>query len=142
MLPPPDAKQLSHMSIVVQPDGDFTYVLTGDDTQEMARVMAEHRKNEPGAPFVKPAHSDKILAAGFFTLAYVARALERGSKEPEVGKAVASSPHHGQTPIPFSTTVGPGSARFDLELPAAVFSDTSAAVVSAGPAFKDALDKR
>jgi len=142
MLPPPDAKQLSHMSIVVQPDGDFTYVLTGDDTQEMARVMAEHRKNEPGASFAKPAHSDKILAAGFFTLAYVARTLERGSKEPEVGKAVASSPHHGQTPIPFSTTVGPGSARFDLEIPAAVFSDTSAAVVSAGPAFKDALDKR
>jgi len=141
MLPPPDAKQLSRLNIVVQPDGDFTYVLTGDDTQEMSRVMAEHRKSEPGAYFAKPARNDKIVAAGFFTLAYMARTLERSSKKPEVGKAVAATPNHGQTPIPFSTTVGPGSARFDFELPAAVLSDASAAVVSAGPAFKDALDK-
>jgi hypothetical protein len=68
--------------------------------------------------------------------------LERRSKKLEVGKAVASAPNHGQTPIPFSATVGAGSARFDLELPAAVFSDASAAVVSAGPAFKDALESR
>jgi hypothetical protein len=141
MLSPPDAKQLSRLNIVVQPDGDFTYVLTGDDTQEMARVMAEHRKSEPGAFFAKPTHDDKILAAGFFTLAYVARALERGSKRPEVGQAVASAPNHGQTPIPFSMTVGPGSARFDLEIPAAVFSDAAAAAVSAGPALKDSFDK-
>jgi hypothetical protein len=141
MLPPPDAKQLSRLNIVVQPDGDFTYVLTGDDTQEMARVMAEHRKSEPGAFFAKPTHDDKILAAGFFTLAYVARALERGSKRPEVGQAVAGAPNHGQTPIPFSMTVGPGSARFDLEIPAAVFSDATAAAVSAGPALKDSFDK-
>jgi hypothetical protein len=59
-----------------------------------------------------------------------------------VGKAVASAPHHGETPIPISTTTGVGSARFDWEIPADVFSDASAAVVSAGPAFKDALDKR
>lgn len=141
MLPPPDAKQLSRLNIVVQPDGEFTYVLTGDDTQEMARVMAEHRKAEPGAFFAKPARNDKIVAAGFFTLAYMARTLERSSKKPEVGQAVAATPNHGQTPIPFSTTVGAGSARFDFELPAAVFSDASAAVVSAGPAFKDALKR-
>jgi hypothetical protein len=141
MLPPPDAKQLSRLDIVIQPDGDFTYLLTGDDTQEMTRVMAEHRKSAPGALFAKPAHNDKIVAAGFFTLAYMARTLERSTQKPELGKAVASAPNHGQTPIPFSTTVGPGSARFDLELPAAVFTDASAAAVSAGPAFKDALDK-
>jgi hypothetical protein len=142
MLPPPDAKQLSRLNIVVQPDGDFTYVMTGDDTQEMARVMAEHRKSEPGAAFAKPAHSDKIVAAGFFTLAYMARTLERGSKKPEVGKAVAATPNHGQTPIAFSTTVGAGSARVDIELPAAVFADASAAIASSAPAFKDALDTK
>jgi hypothetical protein len=137
MLPPADSKQLSHISIVVQPDGDFTYVLTGDDPKEMARVMAEHRKSEPGMLFAKPARNDKIVAAGFLTLAYVARAVERSTKKPEIGKAVASAPNHGETPIPFSTTVGAGSARVDLELPAAVFSDTTAAVISAAPALKD-----
>jgi hypothetical protein len=50
---------------------------------------------------------------------------------------VASAPNHGETPIPFSTTVGAGSARVDLELPAAVFSDTTAAVISAAPVLKD-----
>lgn len=139
MLPPPDAKQLSRLHIVVQPDGDFTYVMTGDDTQEMARVMAEHRKSEPGAPFAKPARNDKIVAAGFFTLAYVARTLERSHKKPEVGKAIAATPNQGQSPISFSTTVGAGSARVDIEVPAAVFSDASSAAVSAAPAFKDAF---
>lgn len=139
MLPRPDAKQLSRLNIVVQPDGDFTYVMTGDDTQEMARVMAEHRKSEPGAFFAKPARNDKIAAAGFFTLAYAARALERSSKKPEIGKAVLATPNHGQTPIPFSVTVGPGSARFDMELPAAVLGDGAAAIATSAPAVKDAL---
>jgi len=139
VLPTPDAKMIGRMNIVVQPDGDFTYVMTGDDTTEMARVMAEHRKSEPGVSFAKPAHSDKIVAAGFITLAYVARTLERSSKKPEVGKAIAATPNHGQTPIPFSTTVGAGSARVDVELPAAVFSDASAAIAASAPVFKDAL---
>jgi hypothetical protein len=104
----------------------------------MARVMAEHRKSEPGMLFAKPARNDKIVAAGFLTLAHVARAVERSTKKPEIGKAVASAPNHGETPIPFSTTVGAGSARLDLEVPAAVFSDTTAAVISAAPALKDA----
>jgi len=141
MMPAPDAKQLAHINVMVQPDGDFTYMLTGDDTKEMARVMAEHRKSEPGVFFAKPAHNDKVIAAGFVTLAYVARSLERSTKKQEFGKALAAAPHHGETPISFSTTVGTGSARVDVEVPAAVFSDASAAVVSAGPAFKDTLDK-
>ena len=32
--------------------------------------------------------------------------------------------------------------RFDFEVPAAVFSDTTSAVMTAGPALKDAFDKR
>jgi hypothetical protein len=137
MLPPADAKQLSRISIVVQPDGDYTYVLTGDDPKEMARVMAEHRKSEPGLSFAKPARSDKIIAAGFMTLAYVARTVERRAKKPEIGKAVAGAPNHGETPIPFSSTVGTGSARVDVEIPAAVFGDTTAAAVSVAPSMKD-----
>ena len=137
MLPPADSKQLSRISIMVQPDGDFTYLLTGDDPKEMARVMAEHRKSEPGAFFARPARNDKIIAVGFMTLAYVARAIERSTKTPEIGKAVASAPNHGETPIPFSTTVGTGSARVDLEVPAAVFADTTATVISATPTMKD-----
>jgi len=139
MLPPGDANQVAHLAIVVQPDGDFTYVITGDDTKEMTRVMLEHKKSEPGAFFAKPAHNDKIVAAGFLTLAYLARTIERSSKQPELGKALATTPSRGQTPIPFSTTVGPGSARLDLEVPASVFSDASAAAVSAGPKLKDVL---
>ncbi len=142
MLPAPDAKQLSHLDIVVQPEGGFTYVLTGDDTKEMARVMTEHRKAEPGVYFAKPAHNDKVIAAGFLTLAYVARSLDRSTKKHDVGKAVAAAPHHGESPISFSTSVGAGSARVDIEVPAAVFSDASAAAVSAGTAFKDALDNQ
>ncbi len=142
MLPAPDAKQLSRINVVVQPDGEFTYMLTGDDTKEMARVMGEHRKAEPGIFFAKPVHNDRVIAAGFMTLAYVARSLERSTKKHDVGKAVAAAPHHGETPISFSSTVGAGSARVDIEVPSAVFSDASAAAVSAGPAFKDALDKQ
>jgi hypothetical protein len=141
MLPPGDANEVSRLNLVIQPDGDFTYVLTGDDSHEMERVMAEHRKSEPGAVFPKPTHNDKIIAAGFMTLAYVARSVERSTKQPELGKAVAAAPNHGETPISFSSTVGPGSARVDIEVPAAVFGDASAAAVSAGPALKDALDK-
>jgi hypothetical protein len=142
LLPPADAKQLSRISIVVQPDGDFTYVLTGDDPKEMARVMAEHRKSEPGLFFAKPARNDKIIAAGFMTLAYLARTIERTAKKPEIGKAVAGAPNHGETPIPFSTTVGPGSARIDMELPAAVFSDATAAAVSVAPSMKDVFGRQ
>jgi hypothetical protein len=141
MLPPGDANQLVRLDLVVQPDGDFTYVISGDDTKEMARVMAEHRKSEPGAFFAKPTHSDKVVTAGFLTLAYVARVVERSAKKPEIGKAVESTPHHGESPISFSSTVGPGTARVDVEVPAAVFSDASAAAVSAGPLLKDAFDK-
>ena len=139
MLPPADSKQLTRINIVVQPDGAFTYVLTGDDPKEMARVMAEHRKSEPGALFATPARNDQLVAAGFVTLAYVARAVERRTTKPEIGRAVASAPNRGQTPIPFSTTVGTGSARVDVELPAALFGDVSAAIISAAPAMKGAL---
>gem|GEM_PF-6539381 len=141
MLPPADSKQLSRISIVVQPDGDFTYVLTGDDPKEMARVMAEHRKSEPGIAFAKPARNDKIIAAGFLTLAYVARTIERRAKKPEIGKAVASAPNHGETPIPFSTTVGAGSARVDWELPAAVLSDATSAAINVAPSMKDVFGR-
>lgn len=141
MFPGADEKQRGVLLIVVQPDGDFTYVMSGDDTKEMARVMAEHRKSEPGAPLAKPARADKVALAGFLTLSYLAHTLERSAQEPKVGKAVAAAPNHGTTPIPFSTTTGPGSARFDFEVPAAVFSDTTSAVMTAGPALKDAFDK-
>jgi len=142
MFPGATDKQRGLLSIIVQPDGEFTYVMTGDDTKEMARVMAEHRKSEPGATLAKPARTDKIIAAGFFTLGYLAHALERSAQEPKVGKAFAAAPNHAKSPVPFSTTVGPGSARFDFEVPAAVFGDTTAAIISAGPALKDAFDKR
>ncbi|HEY6077722.1 MAG TPA: hypothetical protein VIW29_02915, partial [Polyangiaceae bacterium] len=142
LLPPADAKQLSRITIVVQPDGEYTYVLTGDDTREMSRVMGEHKKAESGAKLLKPARSGKIVAAGFLTLAYVGRHIERLAKDARISKAIASTPQHGATPIPFSSTTAPGSARLDLEIPAAVFSDASAAAVQAGPALKDAIEKR
>jgi hypothetical protein len=107
----------------------------------MARVMAEHKKGEPGAFFAKPARSDKVTVAGYLTLAFNGRYVERLAKQPEVGKAVAAAPSHGETPIPFATTVGPGSARFDFELPAAAFSDASAAAVRAAGPLKGAFDK-
>ncbi len=139
MLPPADAKDLSHFDVIVQPDGDFTYVLMGDDTHEMARVMAEHKKNEPGAFFAKPVHNDKVIAAGFVTLAYVAHSLERRAKQAELSKAVAATPQRGETPISFSSTVAPGTARVDVEVPATVFSDAAAAAAAAGPALKGVL---
>lgn len=131
-----DGDQLKRFDVVVQPDGNFTYVLTGDDPREMARVMAEHQKSEPGATLVKPARSDKVTMAGFATLAYVAHTLERSAKSRDIGKALASAPSHGKTPIPFATTTAPGVARVDVEVPAAAFSDVSAAVVAAGGKLK------
>src|SRR6478752_2278611 len=85
----------SKLDVIVQPDGDFTYVLSGDDTREMARVMAEHRKSEPGAPFAKPAQNQKVTMAGFVTLAYLAHSLERNAKTREIGRALKSAPTHG-----------------------------------------------
>lgn len=142
MLPPPGSNELKRVVVIVQPEGEMTYVLTGDDPAEMSRVMAEHRKPDPGAFFAKPTRNDKVLMAGFLTLGYVARVIERSASTDKVSKALAAAPSHGESPITFSTTVGPGSARADIEVPSAVFTDASAAVVSAGPSLKDALQKR
>ncbi len=132
-----DDTPLKRVDVLVQPDGNFTYVLTGDDPKEMARVMAEHLKKEPGVALAKPARSEQVTMAGFATLAYVAHTLERSAKSREIGKALAAAPTHGKAPIPFSTTVGPGTARLDVEVPSAVFSDVSAAIVAAAPALKN-----
>jgi hypothetical protein len=144
MVPPVDSKGITHVHFMVQPDGEHTYALIGDDPKEMARVMEEHRKAEPGVFFAKPAHDDKVISAGFVTLGYLARSLDRRSKkgDGEVAKAVSLSPHRGETPIPFSSTVGPGNARIDMELPAAVLADASSTAVAAAPALKRALDRR
>lgn len=136
-----DPNQPARLTIVVQPDGDFTYVLSGDDTREMARVMAEHKKSDPGAPLVKPARADKVTVAGFLTLAFIGRYVERLTKQSEVGKAVAASPGHGETPIPFAAATAPGSARFDFELPAAALSDASAAAMRVAGPLKGAFDQ-
>lgn len=138
-LPPSDAKEVSRLELVIQPEGEHTYVLTGDDTAEMARVMAEHRKSEPGIGFARPARSERIIAAGFLTLAYAAHALERSTREPGLGRAVATAPHHGETPISFSSTAGPGRVRVDLELPAQAFTDASAIAIAIAPALKAAV---
>jgi hypothetical protein len=45
-------------------------------------------------------------------------------------------------PIGFSTAVGPGTARADIEVPAAVFTDASAAIVAAGPALQEVFKDR
>jgi hypothetical protein len=139
MLPPPGSKEVKRVIVLVQPDGEHTYVITGDDPAEMSRVMAEHRKAEPGMFFAKPARNDQVLLAGFMTLTYLARVIERTGKTDVVGKALAATPSHGEVPITFSTTVGPGSARADLEVPAAVFTDASAAIVAAAPSLKDVI---
>ncbi len=131
-----DADRPQRLLVLVQPDGNSTYVLTGDDPRELARVMTEHQKAEPGVPLAKPARSDKVAMAGFATLAYVAHAVDRSGQGREVGKALASAPNRGKTPIPFSTSVGPGSVRFDIEVPSAVFGDVSAAVVASGGKLK------
>jgi hypothetical protein len=145
LLPPPGSKEVKRLVVIVQPDGEHTYVLTGDDPAEMSRVMAEHKKAEPGMFFAKPARNDKVMMAGFVTLGYVARALERSAsasgKGAELSRALAAAPNHGEAPITFSATTGPGTARVDMEVPSAVFTDASAAAVAAGPALKDALEK-
>jgi len=128
--------ELRRIDVIVQPDGDATYVLTGDDPKEMTRVMAEHKKSEPGVPLAKPAKSDKITVAGFATLAYFAHAFERNPNTRDLGRALAAAPSHGKTPITFSGTTGTGTFRVDIEVPAAVFGDTSAAIVAAAPSLR------
>jgi len=140
LLPPPGSKELKRLVVIVQPDGDFTYVVSGDDPREMARVVVEARKSEPGAPFVKPARDEKVAFAGFLTLNYVAHSLARSGSGEEFMKALGSAPHHGETPIPFSATTAPGSLRFDLEIPADAMTDSSVAMASGGSALRGALD--
>jgi hypothetical protein len=141
-LPSGGADQSGRYTIVVQPDGPFTYVATGQDTVEISSVMAQHRKSEPGAFFARPARPDLVAAAGFFTLAFFGRSLERSKEISEISKALAAAPHHGDTPLPFATSTAPGSARFDLELPAAFFADVSAMAVSSSGKLKGVLEKQ
>jgi len=141
-LPAASAKGPTRYALVVQPEGNLTYLASGKDTQEIARVMLEHRKSEPGAVFARTSRQGKVIAAGFLTLALVARRLETLAKVPELGTALAAAPQHGETPIPFSSTTGPGSARFDIELPAAAFADVAVTAVRAGPALKDSFNER
>lgn len=136
-----EPNELKRLVVIVQPDGQSTYVLSGDDPAEMARVMAEHKKNEPGAFFARPQHNESVAAAGYLTLNYFAHALARSANSDAFMKALSSTPHRGETPLTFSSTVGPGSARVDFELPADAFADGSAAAVASGGAMKDALDK-
>lgn len=135
-----EANDLKRLDIIVQPDGAGTYVITGDDPKEMARVMAEQQKAEPGAFFARPQRNDKVALAGFVTLSYLAHSLARSAGNEAVLKAFQATPHHGETPITFSNTVGPGSARFDFEVPADALSDATSAAATAGDAIKSALD--
>lgn len=118
--------------IVVQPDGTSTYVCWGETSGEIEHAMAEHRKSEPGAFFARPARSEPVGSAGFFTIAGIARAIERSNDVAEVRRAISAAPHRGETAIPFSTASGPGSARFDLELPAAALADIVAMAMGIG----------
>jgi hypothetical protein len=117
-------------------------VATGEDTVEIASVMAQHRKNEPGAFFARPARADLVSAAGFLTLAFVARSVERSGDLSDMRKALAAAPHHGDTPLPFSSSVGPGSVRLDLELPADFFADVTAMIISQSSKLKGVFEKR
>jgi hypothetical protein len=134
--------RLGRFTVVVQPDGEFTYLITGEDTAEIVRVMAEHKKSEPGAVFARPAGAKLVTSAGFVTLASVARTLERSSNVPEARKALGAAPHRGETPLPYSTSVGTGTTRVDVELPAAFFGDVATALVSASGRLGRVLEKR
>lgn len=139
----PDQGDRAHLYVVIQPDGPNTYVMSNDDLRELARVVGEMQRPEPGVFFAKPARNEPILAAGFWTLAGVARSAERQLvvegklKEPLITRAVAAAPNHGETPIPISATTAVSSARLDFEIPAAAFADASAAAVSVGPVLRD-----
>lgn len=133
---------LVRFTVLVQPDGDFAYVGFGEGPEEIAHTLAEHRKPEPGAFFARPARSEPVTNAGFLTLAYLARAVERSSDSLELRKALAAAPRRGETPIPLSTTVGAGFSRFDFELPAAALGDLTAMAVNAAPRMKEKLDRK
>ncbi len=136
-----EPNELKRLIVIVQPDGANTYVLSGDDPKEMARVMAEHQKSEPGVFFARPQHNERVAFAGFLTLGYFAHALARSANSDAVLKGLAAAPHRGETPITLSGTVGPGSARIDFEVSADTFADGTAAAVSSGGAMKDAIEK-
>lgn len=136
-----EPNELKRLVVIVQPDGASTYVLSGDDPKEMARVMAEHKKSEPGLVFARPQHNERVAMAGFLTLGYVAHAVSRSMSSDAFLKGLSAAPHRGETPITFSSTVGPGSARVDFEVSADTFADGSAAAISSGGAMKDALEK-
>jgi hypothetical protein len=136
-----ETKELKRLDIIVQPDGDHTWVVTGDDTKEMARVVAEQQKSGPGAFFARPQHDQKVALAGFVTLSYVAHAIARSAKSEKVMQAFSGAPHRGETPITFASGVGPGSVHVDVEVPADAFSDITAAAIRGGADLKDAFDK-
>jgi hypothetical protein len=131
----------SRLVVMVQPDGDATYVVSGDDVKEMTRVMAEHKKSEPGERFTTPASADKVALAGYMTLRAVSRYVDRITGQGELGKALAAAPHRGETPFAFAWSVSPGRARADFELPAAVIGDAAVTAVAAAGPLKDALGR-
>lgn len=129
----------SKLLLLVQPDGDITYTLRGDDADELKRVLSEHKnQSEPAQPLATPAGTKQALGAGYVTLRLLARYLERVAQAPEIGKALAATRSRGETPIPFTWTTSASSARIDWELPAAVLADGAATAIQAGPALKNA----
>jgi hypothetical protein len=133
---------ISSLYAAVQADGPRCYVVTGDDTKEMARVMAEAAKSDPGVTFTKPARAEQVLSAAFFTLGFFARAMDRSKPELQARKSVEATPHHGQTPLLFAVTSAKGSLRYEAEIPAAAIADISASAVTLLPAISKTLPRR
>jgi hypothetical protein len=127
-----DGKPLS-LSIVVQPDATFTWIITAANLNEAKRVAEEQRK--PSAQPFAPIPSGKVVSAGYFTLQAVAESLSRQARGLEPRGVLSKTPQRGMTRMPVRSRVEPSLAVVEMEIPAAVFGDAAAALAQAPAAL-------
>jgi hypothetical protein len=114
-----------HLEIYLVPDGNRTWLGMGTDNKELVSHLAATKKATPDSRLgavqgLAWLRSEPAIAGGFFNLAYVMASVERrararGLLSDKKGDALATAPHHGQTPIPFIWSVKGNSSSPRLE---------------------------
>ncbi len=138
----PEAQPLS-VVVIVMADGNRTWIGLSADESVIASKLAEVRKtNDPHSLASREGlgqlKTGKFVSGGFFSLASFAdsgaavRALHI-----DAAKLLASVPHHGQTPVIYTMSVGQQggvSLNYSVRVPRAVVEDIAAAAPTLGAA--------
>ncbi len=108
-------------------------------TEKLAQAAsAAGERGLAGRQGLEPLRQTQAVSGGFFTLESLASGSvfdDDAAFSKDLGASLTGMPHHGETPMVFTTTVDPGSTlsvRFALQVPKAVFEDVASGVATMG----------